>query len=212
LISCGKNMATYHTERYTIPTVGTIIPTLVIIIPTLVTFCFRILKTCDFCLAKATKIMTRKERDDKKEIARVYYMRGEPQKVIASLVGVSEVTVSKWVNAENWDMKRAAERVTRPELVNQNLQLIARLQAQVINSDNPLAEAKGVSDQISKLAATIEKLDKKTNIVQIQDGFIAFSKWLQEHPALRSVEGMDFIKQVDKYQGGYLDYRFSATD
>jgi DNA-binding transcriptional regulator LsrR (DeoR family) len=156
--------------------------------------------------------MTEKERRDKKDLARLYYMRGEPQKVIASAVGVSEVSISKWVKAENWDMKRAAERVTRPELVNQNLQLIAKLQAQIIDSDNPVAEAKSLSDQISKLAAAIEKLDKKTNIIQIQDGFIAFSKWLQEHPQLRSQEGVELIRTIDKYQDEYLNYRFNNHD
>jgi transposase len=154
--------------------------------------------------------MTKKERNDKKDLARLYYMRGETQKAIASIVGVSEVSISKWVKEENWDMKRAAERVTRPELVNQNLQLIATLQEQIINSDNPGAEAKKTADQISKLAAAIEKLDKKTNVVQIQDGFISFSRWLQEHPALKSAEGVEFIKRVDKFQSEYLDYKFST--
>jgi hypothetical protein len=116
----------------------------------------------------------------------------------------------EWIKKENWDVKRAAERVTRPELVNQNLQLIAKLQEQIINSDNPAKESAAVSDQISKLAASIEKLDKKTNIVQIQDGFIAFSRWLQEHPALKSTEGIEFIKRIDKFQGEYLDYIFTA--
>ncbi len=156
--------------------------------------------------------MTRKEREEKKDRARLYYMRGESQKSIASIVGISEVSVSKWVKEENWDLKRAAEKVTRPELVNQNLQMIAELQRAVINSDNPGEEARKVSDQINKLAVAIERLDKKTNIVQIQDGFIAFSKWLQQHPSLRSQQGVEFIKQVDKFQGEYLDYRFSNKE
>jgi transposase len=156
--------------------------------------------------------MTKKERDDKKDHARLYYMRGETQKAIAVIVGVSEVTVSKWVNEENWDMKRAAERVTRPELVNQNLQLIATLQRQIIDSENPVKEAKALSDQISKLASAIEKLDKKTNVVQIIDGFIAFSRWMQEHPKLNSQQGIDFIKEVDKYQNEYLNLLLSKKE
>ena len=156
--------------------------------------------------------MTKKERNDKKDRARLYYMRGETQKAIASIVGISEVSLSKWVKEDGWDMKRAAERVTRPELVNQNLQLIANLQDQIINSDNPLKEAKSVSDQISKLASAIEKLDKKTNVVQIQDGFISFSRWLQQHPALKTADGVEFIKRIDKFQDEYLDYKFSAKE
>jgi DNA-binding transcriptional regulator LsrR (DeoR family) len=155
---------------------------------------------------------TKKEMQDKRELARMYYNRGETQKTIAKRIGVSEVTISKWVKAESWDIKRAAERVTRPELVNQNLQLIAALQRQVIDSDNPVKESKSVSDQISKLAAAIEKLDKKTNVIQIQEGFILFSRWLQEHPGLQSAEGFEFIKELDKYQGEYLDFRFKNKE
>ncbi|MDR0872179.1 MAG: terminase [Prevotellaceae bacterium] len=156
--------------------------------------------------------MTKKEINDKKDRARLYYMRGDSQKNIAVIVGTTEATVSKWVKEGHWEIKRASEKITRPELVNQNLQLIATLQQQVINSENPGEEAKKVTDQISKLAAAIERLDKKTNIVQIMDGFIAFSKWLQEHPALRSPEGIEFIKEVDKFQDEYLDFRFSKSE
>ena len=85
---------------------------------------------------------------------------------------------------------------------------LAKLQRQVIDSKNPIEESKSVSDQIAKLAAAIEKLDKKTNIIQIQEGFILFSRWLQEHPVLQSTEGFEFIKEIDKYQGEYLNYRF----
>ena len=156
--------------------------------------------------------MTKKEKEDKRELARLYYMKGETQKQIAQIIGISEATLSKWVNAGKWDMKRATERVTRQELVLNNLQIIAKLQQQVADSENPLEMSKSVSDQISKYSASIEKLDKKTNIIQIQEGFILFSKWLVEHPKLQSSEGLDFIKEIDKYQGEYLDFRFNNKE
>ena len=156
--------------------------------------------------------MTKKEKEDKRELARLYYMKGETQKQIAKIIDISEVTVSKWVNAGKWDMKRATERVTRQELVLNNLQIIAKLQQQVAESKNPLEMSKSVSDQISKYSASIEKLDKKTNIIQIQEGFILFSQWLVEHPKLQSPEGLDFIKVIDKYQSEYLDFRFNNKE
>jgi transcriptional regulator with XRE-family HTH domain len=156
--------------------------------------------------------MTKKEKEDKRELARLYYMKGETQKQIAQVIGISEVTISKWAKSGNWDMKRATERVTRQELVLNNLQIISKLQQQVSEADNPLELSKSVSDQISKYSASIEKLDKKTNIIQIQEGFILFTRWLSEHPKLQSAEGFEFIKEIDKYQGEYLDFRFNNKE
>ena len=156
--------------------------------------------------------MTKKEKEDKREVARILYMKGEIQKQIAKITGISEVSISRWAKEGNWDIKRASERVTRQELVLNNLQIIATLQKQVSQAENPLEVSKSVSDQISKYSASIEKLDKKTNIIQIQEGFILFYRWLNEHPKLQSAEGFNFIKELDKYQGEYLDFRFANKE
>ena len=75
---------------------------------------------------------------DKKELARLYYMRGESQKSVAEKVGVSPQTVNRWVDKEGWAAKRAAENITRPELVNKLLMTINKLIEQVNDSDDPL--------------------------------------------------------------------------
>ena len=70
---------------------------------------------------------TKKELEQKKELARLYYMQGESQKVIADKVGVSAVTLGRWVDNGGWKEKKAGMNVTRPEIVNKNLVLISRL-------------------------------------------------------------------------------------
>ena len=65
---------------------------------------------------------TKKELEQKKELARMYYMNGDVQKVIAERVSVSEQTISSWVDKEGWAARRAGINVTRPELVNKALQ------------------------------------------------------------------------------------------
>ena len=151
----------------------------------------------------------KKGMQQKRELARMYYMQGETQKVIAEKVGVSEVTVSGWAKKEDWSKLRAGKRVTRTELVNQNLALISKLLDNVMASDDPTAESVKVSDQISKLAASIEKLDKKTNVVNEIDSFINFNKWLQQRINFDNGLSPDLLKAINRYQDIYVAERMT---
>ena len=70
---------------------------------------------------------TKKELEDKKDYARLLYMQGEQQKTIAEKAGVSPQTVTKWVNTGNWSEQRAAQNITRPELVNKLLRTVDKM-------------------------------------------------------------------------------------
>jgi hypothetical protein len=71
--------------------------------------------------------------------------------------------------------------ITRPELVNKMLMVINNLleQATTAASDGNYDNMAGLSDKLAKFAAVIEKLDKKANIVDAIEVFMAFGKWLQ---------------------------------
>jgi transposase len=155
---------------------------------------------------------TKKELQEKKEHAKVYYMQGETQKSIAVKVGISEVTLSKWVKDENWSKLKAGTKVTRTELVNKNLELIAKLLDNVMTSDDPTAESVKVSDQISKLAASIERLDKKTNVVNEIDSFMNFNRWLQKRVSFDKNLSADLLKAINKYQDLYVGERMSKNN
>ena len=99
--------------------------------------------------------MNKAELERKKNLARTLYMAGKEQIEIAEQIEVSRVTVSKWVNAEGWKEQRAAVSITRPEQVA------------------------ALGDRLAKLSSVIEKLDKKANVVDAIEVFMAFSKWLQ---------------------------------
>ena len=151
----------------------------------------------------------KEEMNQKRELARMYFMQGETQKAIAAKVGVSEVSISRWAAEGQWENKRAGERITRPELVNMNMQLIADILNNVRNSDNPLSIPKGVADEISKLAATIEKLDKKGNVVNEIDSFISFNKWLQKRISFDKELSPELLKAINRYQDIYIAERMS---
>lgn len=138
-----------------------------------------------------------------KELARLYFMRGETQKSIANKIGVTEKTVSRWVDKEGWAEKRAAENITRPELVNKLLITINKLIEQVNESDDPVLIS-GLGDKLSKLSTTIEKLDKKANVVDAIEVFMAFGKWMQYRSSFDSEITPELLKAINKYQDLYI--------
>ena len=148
---------------------------------------------------------TKKELEDKKDYARLLYMQGEQQKTIAEKAGVSPQTVTKWVNTGNWSEQRAAQNITRPELVNKLLRTVDKMIETVNDSDDPDA-ANGLGDKLAKFAATIEKLDKHTSIVDVIEVFMAFSKWLQFQADFDEDITPELLKTINKYHNQYINY------
>ena len=130
-------------------------------------------------------------------------MAGMEQQEIAEKVGVSRVTVSKWCTAEGWKEARAAKSISRPELVNKLLVAIDNLIAQVNASGDP--EAIGtLADKLAKLSATIEKLDKKANVIDAIEVFMAFNRWIQDQASYDPQITPELIKAINKYQNKFL--------
>lgn len=147
--------------------------------------------------------MTKKEIERKKELARTLYLAGSEQIDIAEKVGVSRVTISRWATQENWREARAAKNITRPELVNKLLLTIDKLIEQVNTSNDPNLIA-GLGDKLAKLSAVIEKLDKKANVVDAMEVFMAFSKWIEFRSHIDPEVTPELMKAINKYQDLYI--------
>lgn len=147
--------------------------------------------------------MTKAETEKKKSLARSLYLAGMEQNEIAEKVEVSRVTISKWCNADGWKEARAAKNVTRPELVNKLLLTIDKLITEVNESDDPSLIA-GLGDKLAKLSSVIEKLDKKANVVDAIEVFMAFSKWLEYRATIDPSVTPELIKTINKFQDMYL--------
>ena len=150
------------------------------------------------------KRATKKELEQKKELARMYYMNGDIQKVIAEKVSVSEQTISSWVDKEGWAARRAGVNVTRPELINKSLAALNKILDQVYQSDD-IEMISALPDKLSKFASAIEKLDKKANIVSTIDVFMAFSKWIQYRASFDPEVTPELIRAINKYQDLYIN-------
>ena len=147
--------------------------------------------------------MTKAETEKKKSLARSLYLAGMEQNEIAEKVEVSRVTISKWCNADGWKEARAAKNVTRPELVNKLLLTIDKLITDVNESEDPSLLA-GLGDKLAKLSSVIEKLDKKANVVDAIEVFMAFSKWLEYRATIDPSVTPELIKTINKFQDMYL--------
>lgn len=147
--------------------------------------------------------MTKTEIEKKKSLARSLFLSGMEQTEIAEKVDVSRVTISKWCTSEGWKEARAAKNVTRPELVNKLLLTIDTLITQVNSSDDPTLIA-GLGDKLAKLSAVIEKLDKKANVVDAIEVFMAFSKWIEYRSTIDPDVTPELVKAINKYQDLYI--------
>lgn len=130
-------------------------------------------------------------------------MSGMEQSEIAERVDVSRVTVSKWCATGGWKEARAAKNITRPELVNKLLLTIDNLISQVNESKDP-AMMGALGDKLAKLSTTIEKLDKKANVVDAIEVFTAFSKWLKFRAQTDPEVTVELIKQINRLQDAFI--------
>ena len=140
--------------------------------------------------------MKTNEKEQKKSLARSLYMSGMEQ-------GVTRVTISRWCTTEGWKEARAAKSITRPELVNKLLLTIDKLIEQVNSSDDPEKMA-GLGDKLAKLSSVIEKLDKKANVVDAIEVFMAFSKWMEYRSQTDRDITPELLKAINKYQDKYI--------
>ena len=147
--------------------------------------------------------MTRKDTEQKKSLGRSLYLSGMEQTEIAEKLGVSRVTISKWCTAEGWKEARAEKNISRPELVNKLLLTIDAMIENVNKSEDPTLIG-ALADKLSKLSATIEKLDKKANVIDAIEVFMAFNRWIQDQASFDPEITPELIKAINKYQNKFL--------
>ena len=153
--------------------------------------------------------MKKAELERKKSLARTLYMAGKEQAEIAEQIEVSRQTLSKWANEGSWKESRAASSITRPELVNKLLLTIDKLISQVNESEDPEKMA-GLGDKLAKMSSVIEKLDKKANVVDAIEVFMAFSKWMKYRAQTDPNITPELLKTFNYYQDLFISEKMSG--
>lgn len=123
-----------------------------------------------------------KTKIDRKDLAKTLYVNGSfTQEEIATKVGTTRQTVSRWIRDGSWDQVKASYTIT-PE------QILAGLNRQIIEINNKVnsrpegerfatvAEA----DTLAKLASSIKKIETDAGIADIVNVGIKFTNWLRQ--------------------------------
>lgn len=118
----------------------------------------------------------------KKDWAKTLYLSEEnlTQAEIASRVGVSKVTMCKWVSKERWDELKASKTITREDQLKRLNQQIVELNEAIAGRDKGQRFATTAeSDIINKLASAIDKLETDIGLKDIISVSTRFLKWLR---------------------------------
>lgn len=128
---------------------------------------------------------------DKKLAKELFLLTERTQKEIAQIVGVTESTLSSWVNEGNWkDLKNV-------DGLQVNIRRKALMKLDLLLEDEDLKSA----DRASKYASIVRSLKEKeigvSECIRVFDMFINY---------LMSIETSDveLIKKLNKYQDQFL--------
>lgn len=143
--------------------------------------------------------MTKKELEKNKELARLYYLNGDTQKLIAERIGISRVTIGKWISDGGWDTIRTAKSITRKELVSK---MMSAASEKLDNNEMSF-------DEMSKLAATIKELDKQTNVVTLLEVFTLYDEWLVARMQIDKELSAELVKTMNRYQDIFISEQLS---
>lgn len=117
--------------------------------------------------------MTSITNSKKKEIAEDLYIRaGLTAKEISNQIDISEVTLSKWKKEGDWE-KRKLEVSLSPLRIKELLLAEAH---KIANGD----VSKIDSDKLSKIMASIDRLDNRVSVRVIMDVFREFDNYMAE--------------------------------
>ena len=145
--------------------------------------------------------MSKKDLEKSKELARMYYLNGDTQKLVAEKVGYSRVTINKWVAEGGWDAMRVAKTITRKEIVTKMMQ----------EANKKLEEGKLTFDEMSKLAASIDKIDRQTNTITIYEVMTAYNEWLVVRMGVDKELTAELVRVMNYYQDVFLSEHVSKN-
>ena len=141
--------------------------------------------------------MTNKE---KRELARILYCKGavDNQGELASRLGISEQTISKWKKQDGWEDLRKSLLTTRQEELRNLYDQLSELNASIKSKDEGKRYADSKEADIQrKITASIRELETETSLAEVVDVFTKFNDFVQK---------IDFekAKEMIELQDGFI--------
>lgn len=77
-------------------------------------------------------------------------------------------------------------------------------------ADERLESGDMTADEMAKLAASIEKIDKRTNATTIIEVLTSYNNWLVARTQIDKELTVDFLKMTNRYQDIFIAEQVSA--
>lgn len=117
------------------------------------------------------------KKNPKRELAFILYIETDlTQAEIAERVGTSAVSLSKWAIEGDWEHKKAIDTLSSQKLIREYYHMSFSI-TELIRTEKRVATNTEI-DSLSKLAAAIEKIDKKTNPHIVMSVLTGYNKYL----------------------------------
>lgn len=148
-------------------------------------------------------------KDSERQQARILYIdHCLTAKEIAGRLKLSEKTVGKWVDAGNWKELRVSKQSGPEVLISKYNELLASLldkrltfEKKSTKSDDEKAEYASVIDEMSKISAMIERINKD-NRPTLRTHIFCLEKFMT---TLRNQQPKLFTEPLINFQIEYLD-------
>lgn len=149
--------------------------------------------------------LTKQQSDAKKRQGLRMYINGFSKQEIAEILEVHLETVKRWANQFNWEDEKGVHSISIVELKKEVLQTFADMKG----GKTPKLSA----DQLSKLAATFDKLsDSKKALSYMYENFEALSDAiLKDALSERSKKKKEHKLETAKYVRSVMDSLTSTT-
>lgn len=124
--------------------------------------------------------MSLKNKDKQEWAKTLYLLENFTQKEIAEKVGVTEKTMSKWVNEGQWSQLKSSVIITKSEELKRIYMQINELNTMIFKRDEGQRFASSKeADSLSKLAAAARSLETETSVTDVIEVFKRFTNWLR---------------------------------
>jgi transposase-like protein len=117
---------------------------------------------------------------DKQYLAKILFTREHlDAKIVSKKVGVSENTMSKWVNEFNWKALRKRLLVSKEEVLNNLYEQLEALDDEIRESNKKYPDSKQADIKI-KLTASIRNMETDLAVADLIESGMRFIKHLQK--------------------------------
>ncbi|MFK5855121.1 MAG: helix-turn-helix domain-containing protein [Bacteroidota bacterium] len=140
----------------------------------------------------------------KREKAKILYLNSDlSQKKIAENIGVTENTISSWIDKYGWRELKAAMTVTKDKVVEMTWRQIAEIGQKAIDEERTQTPAE--TDQIVKLLKVVKEAEGVINVSIVMQVFMDFDKFLMNRvPSSKDDEKLNLVKKINEYQDLYV--------